>query len=178
MPEVWQMTRSEFVGDWPTDDTEAQDLDLTFGYECDHLTSNWMPRTLRPVHGHPGFFFADIAGQPYDVALVQQDRHDGSYDVVGYYCDGHRWDESDSGQVWVDEGVRRRERGLGAALILEKAEQIGGAICCMSYTSAGKRAHEAAHKLAVRRAVEADQPVPGDVLADYPEFERALSFSM
>jgi hypothetical protein len=156
MPEVWQMTLARFVGDFPVDDTDARDLDLTFGYEADGYTGGWLPFSMRPVGGHEGFFFADIGGQPLDIALVQRDDFDGDYTVVGYYCDE---------QLWLDRGVRGR--GLSAELVLAKADRLNGPIPAVTYTTAGLEATRSAHRLAVQRALRNGCRVPDAVMADY-----------
>ena len=166
MPEVWQLTLNEFIGDIEVehvDDEEIQNCNRIYGYEVSEATVGWLARTLRPIKNHSDLFFADIRHQPLDVALIQLDQH-GEYTVVGGYTGPHLWIDGGSNG---DKGVRRRH--IAPELVLAKAEKVEGAIEAESFTPAGYKAHAWAHYLAVKRAKENGHRVPAVVLADYPD---------
>lgn len=157
MGEVWQVRRDTFVGAYPVSDADLEGIERAARQEVDEHAADWMPRTLSRVPSSPGFFFAAVRGQPEDVALIQQDEFDGTYDVVGGYV---------GSTLWVERGLRGR--GLAAELVLAKAARCD-TLDPVSYTTAGKAAHESAHRLAVQRALRAGHRVPREVMEDYPE---------
>jgi hypothetical protein len=163
MPEVWMVNRDRFVGDWEVDDSDPVQFDISSRKAVDELTEDWMPRSLRRIPGHPGFYFASVRGQPGDVAVVHENEDDGEFDVVGGYVEE---------TLWLSRGVRGR--GLAPEIVLEAAERRGGSLEPVSYTTAGKSAHAAAHRLAVARAAAAGHRIPPSVLADYPDIAEAV----
>lgn len=69
-------------------------------------------------------------------------------------------------------------RTLRANLKIAQVEGVAQAsktlFCGGSYSVAGLATTRAAHRLAVRLALDADKPVPAEVLADYPQFKQRL----
>ncbi len=165
MPEIWQMTLSEFVGDWkvedPVNSAAALADDMHLASAIREGTEDWMMSTLRRVPASPGYFIAEVAHTDGDVALLFLDEDTGEYDVCGGYCDN---------ELWIEHGPSRG-RKLSPELVIAKASIMGRALEPYSYTTAGRAAHVSGHRIAVERAVRAGYRVPEDVLADYPALQ-------
>lgn len=158
MVNIWNLTQAEFLGDYPIVDTD-QELEDTFRQEIDWLTMSWLPDSLRPIREN--FYLADIGDHPGGVALMRGKA--GHYEVVGGYCDS---------VLWIAPEVRGK--GFAVELVIAAAEKSGCRMDPVSYTLEGLRAHMAAHREAVRRALFSGKPVPQRVLADYPELLESL----
>lgn len=161
MPEAWLMTRAEFVGGYRVDDRDLAEFDSTSRRVIDEASEGWSRRSLQPVPSARGYYFASIPGRPGDVLLVNRDP-DGELDVVGGYVEE---------TLWVARGARGN--GLSPELVLEAFDRRGGMLYPVTYTSAGKAAHESAHRLAVQRALREGFRVPAKVMMDYPELSPA-----
>jgi hypothetical protein len=168
MPEVWQMTLAEFVGGWPMDNAadaeEARQMERDCGRSVMEAAESRPCAGLVPVRSAPGFYLAGLHGAEGDVLLFSHDETYGEMDVCGGYV---------GSVLWVEHGSRGR--GLSAELVLAKAGAIGGAPDPVSYTTAGRAAHESAHRLAVQRALRCGMRVPAHVLRDYPEFAAPVT---
>lgn len=165
MPEVWQFTLREFLGDFPVDEVppgEAAEIERIYGREVLAAARGWRPSTLRRLPGPGGdLFLARIRGRPHDVALVRRLEGDDGFEAAGGYVDEY---------LWVSPAVRGR--GAAAELVLAKAAAIEGPVHAERYTPAGHRATARAHALAVARALAAGCRVSAVVLADYPDLAR------
>lgn len=160
MPKIWEMTRDEFVGEWPLDCERTPTKDKLLGDEIDLLASAWLPNTMKQVAEN--IFIADVAPAEGDVALIYLER-DGIYDIIGGYC---------SEILWIHE--RFRGLGLSKELVIEAANKKDGNLMPISYSPSGRAAHEAAHRTAVIRALTHGHAVPDEVLRDYPDVEECL----
>ena len=151
MCEIWMRTKEQFVGDHRVDDSDPDSFDRTAERVVDEGTRAWMASTIRPVPGRTGIASASVRGDATAVALLCRDVH-GEWSVAGGYV---------GETLWLDHGLRGK--GLGAELVLLKADRLGGFVQPESYTTAGRRAHEAAHDLAVERALAEGFRVPGHI---------------
>ena len=149
------------MGGYPVDDSDLGELDAVFSRYVNENAAAWLPSTLRRLPRHPGFFLADIRGRHEDVALVHEEGAYGDRNLVGGYVDEF---------LWVDRGVRGR--GLSAELVLAKHDRVGH-LDPISYTTAGRKAHAAAHRLGVARALAEGRKVPDHALADYPDLRAS-----
>lgn len=122
------------------------------------------PDTVRDLNGASQFDLEELEG--YAVAALRNGRDavllhetgDGEWELVGQYVGSS-----------LNLLPGHRGKGLSRFLILAAAELRDGVPCPHgSYTPEGYAAHRAAHRLAVRWALEGEMPVPDAVLADYP----------
>lgn len=159
MPHIWELTPEEFIGDFPVDDSDLENVDAGLGAEIEWLAEGWNDKTMNEIR--PGVFIADVVDAPGDVALLFQER-DGHLDLVGGYCQETLW-------------VHRKFRGQGIAteLVIAAAERRGGVMDPCSYTPGGLAAHQAAHRLAVHRALSTGENVPQRVRDSYPGLKKA-----
>ena len=157
MRPVWDMSLEAFVGEYRVDDSDLEELESVFDRYVSKNAGGWMNRTARRLPGHPGFLIADIRGRDTDVALIHEEGPYGDRNLVGGYVDEF---------LWIDRGVRGR--GLSAELVLAKLDKAG-ALDPITYTTAGRRAHAAAHRLAVTRAMAEGRVPPLHVMQSYPD---------
>lgn len=158
MPEIWMLTRRQFIGDWRIDDSDLADVERISALKVDELTRGWIRSSLKPLPNATGYYIAGIRRQPLDVALLHWHERHEEWDVVGGYVEDI---------LWLD--ILQRGRGLSLELVLAKADLLDGVMEPESYTTAGRNAHASAHKLAVRRAMQRGCRIPSHVMADYPE---------
>lgn len=153
MCEIWMKSKTAFVGDYRMDEGDLVEFERMSAAAVDEGAEAWIGSSARCIPGQIGVRVARIRGRPSDVALLHLDKH-GDWLVGGGYVDE---------TLWIDRGLRGR--GLGAELVLFKAELLGGIVEPECYTAAGKRAHEAAHDLAVDRALADGHRVPEHIVA-------------
>lgn len=161
MPEVWQTTLADFVGEWPVEDpvtaSQAAADERQLEREVNEDSKGWLRCGMKPTSA-PGFYITGVPGTEHAI-LVSYSIEDRSYDVCGGYV---------GPSLWIAQGSRGR--GLAAELVLARANLEGGPINAISYTTAGLAAHISAHRLSVQCAIRDGYRVPLHILADYPEF--------
>jgi hypothetical protein len=113
-----------------------------------------------PIPHNPRFATAPIQG---DDSLANQallESKDGKLTCVGFYVD-------DTILLKDDPNVRRQ--GLAEELLLRCVEHRSDLPLSSNFTKKGYSLLKRAHRLAVRRALEAKLTVPHVVLAEYPD---------
>jgi hypothetical protein len=83
---------------------------------------------------------------------------DGQWTCIGSYVDD---------TILIDESVRGR--GLAEELLLRCAEHRADLPLSSNFTNKGYSLLRRAHRIAIKRALEAKLPVPDVVLAEYPD---------
>lgn len=162
--DFWKLRQDDFVGPFEVFDIDLEDVERSYGKYILEQDGNLAFSTLKPVPERDGLFFIETKGSRENVVLLKLDTSDDDFYIVGGYVDEILWvDGGSNGSFGV------RGQGLAAELVLEKMSKVGIPFNVIHYTSAGIAAHEAAHRLAVRRALEAGKDVPGRVMQDYPE---------
>ncbi len=132
------MALDEFLGTWPmvACDDEMERAAKAEIAELEHIAH---VLSAAPLPGHDGFLTCACPGGVGVLLLMR--GADGEKDLVGGYV--HE-------TLWIDPSLRGR--GLSPPLVLLRAEQQGNTLRPVVYTPAGRAAHAAAHRLALRRA--------------------------
>jgi predicted GNAT family acetyltransferase len=170
MPEAWQVTAARFVGSYkvkdPASTREALADDMQLQAEIEEGGEIWMRSTLRRVSSANGYFIAETKGGE-NVVLLSYDADSETFDVCGGYVGPSLWVR------WSSRG-----KGLAAELVAAKAALVGTDINPESYTTAGRAAHCAGHRLVVERAVAEGYRVAQEVLNDYPHLLPSFARSV
>ena len=156
---AWLMTSEEFLG--PCLVSPSFSIDASGGVESEEYGIFFTADTAdRPLWSSPDGRYAvhSVADkehwEPFPTVLL---KHNGK--TIGFYA---------AGEAWVDE--EHRGGGLGVEMIVAAAELCGSApnrnAAGPGYSEAGYRAHLAAHRAIVERAVAAGRSVPVAVLAE------------
>jgi GNAT superfamily N-acetyltransferase len=155
---IWQMTQMEFVGNYPVNDTDLEDFERLSRLVIEEQANAFVKASMQVIKGYREFYLADIRHRELDVALVQKDTRYNDLYVVGGYIDD---------TLWIEPALRGK--GLGAILVLKKADKMAGVLEPTTYTSAGKATHIAAHRKAILDALSEGYRVSARVLADYED---------
>jgi GNAT superfamily N-acetyltransferase len=145
MPEIWQISLKDFIGNWPVVEYD-RDFECACVKVIEKYEKSWLKKDLRPLEGYENFFLCNLSGGE-GVLLILKDKW-GDYDVVGGYVEE---------TLWVEPSLRRK--GLGRHLVIARAEMLGGRINPVSYTPAGLAAHRSAHALSVKKARQSGQRI-------------------
>lgn len=97
-----------------------------------------------------------------DAVLLREEAEFGDWEVVGQYV----------GET-LNLVPTARGQGLGAALVVATAQLRDGRTGATEFTPDGERCHRNAHRLAVQMALLQGEPVPHEVLTDYPDLLAA-----
>jgi hypothetical protein len=117
-------------------------------------------RAVEPIPGNPRFATAPIQG---DNSLANQallESKNGKWTCVGHYVE-------DTIHLKDDQNVRGQ--GLAEELLLRCVEHRSDLPLTSNFTEQGYSLVRRAHRLAIKRALEAKLPVPDFVLAEYPD---------
>lgn len=183
--DIWKIKRSEFVRDFivsdddiPDDKLMMQDLKI-LNDELNSISEDWdetgttlkkkehagwLKERIRLKKVKDGTYFAvPTLENSKNLMLVFVDNTTYEKYVEGFYVGPLLWITKDA----------RKVGGLGALLTLATAERRSmDEMDIKTYTTAGKRCHEKAHRYAVEKALKNGFPVPKEVLADYPGLEN------
>ena len=161
---IWQMTQKEFIGDYPVNDTDLEDFERLSRIVVEEVSGAFIKGSLKPIEGQTRYYLADIRNRVTDVVLVEKDTRYNDLYVVGGYVDD---------TLWLEPNIRGK--GFSVYLVLYKADKMAGVLEPTTYTSAGLKAHIAAHRKAVMDACHEGCRVSERVLDDYRDlFDKKL----
>lgn len=160
MPQVWQMKKSDFIGNYPLEEMDSS-IERRLSDKIDRTAEDCTWGDKRRVRAKDAedefdYFLVTLEEQPHDVLLVVQDVTTGEYTPAGGYVDN---------MLFIKQ--EHRGRHLAAEIVLAAADLREGKLDPDSYTAEGLKAHENAHRLAVQRAMRQGQKVRPEVMADY-----------
>jgi hypothetical protein len=164
--DVWKMTLSEFIGNYPIQDDEPQKHILLSEKER-RLARQIMTegqawnRLMAHRVNNSSFYIAPLVDAPEDITLLHQDPITLDWTLVGGYIGSALW-------IQNDDFLGTRGKGLGIKLVIEKASRCQKSDWYPeSYTTAGLAVHKAAHKQIVLRAIANGLPVPTEIAKEY-----------